>query len=74
MRDRETLTVMALTDLISDPALKVRLQTRMEEVRENCQFARKWRNRRLAHTDLVTVREGRALACLRSLPRTLTLL
>jgi len=62
MRDRETLTVMALTDTISDPALKASIETKMNKVREGCEFARKWRNRRLAHTDLVTLREGHVLA------------
>jgi len=62
MGDRETLTVMALTDMISDPALRASMGTKTKEVRENCQFARKWRNRRLAHTDLVTLRQGHALA------------
>lgn len=61
MRDRETLTVMALTDTISDLALKDSVETKTKEVREDCEFARKWRNRRLAHTDLVTLREGHAL-------------
>jgi hypothetical protein len=62
MVDRETLTVRALNDRVSDPALKASMEIKTEEVRENCQFARKWRNRRLAHTDLITLREGHALA------------
>jgi len=62
MGDRETLTVMALTETISDPTLKASVETKTEEVRKNCQFARKWRNRRLAHTDLETLREGYPLA------------
>ncbi len=62
MRDRETLTVMALTDTVPDPALKASVEAKTKEVREDCEFARKWRNRRLAHTDLGTLREGHALA------------
>ena len=62
MGDRETLTVMALADTISDPGLKASVQAKMEQVRQNCEFARMLRNRRIAHTDLATLREGRALA------------
>lgn len=57
MGGHKNLTVMALPLLISDPELRTSAQTKLEEVRKNCQFARKWRNRRLAHTDLVTMRE-----------------
>jgi len=30
-------------------------------VRKSCEFARKWRNQRLAHTDLINRRKGHAL-------------
>ena len=62
MGDRETLTVMALADTISDPGLKASVQAKTEQVRQNCEFARTLRNRRIAHTDLLTQREGLALA------------
>lgn len=56
MRDRETLSVAALVEAVSDVTLKVKVQTKLEEVRGKCEFARRWRNRSLAHTDLVTLR------------------
>jgi len=59
--DRENLTVMALAEMIADPALKASVQTNTEQLRKDCEFARKWRNRRLAHTDLTTLRQGHAL-------------
>lgn len=58
--DRENLTVMALKDLVSDPGFKASVQAKAEEARDKCTFARTWRNRRLAHTDLVSFREGHA--------------
>jgi hypothetical protein len=63
--DRENLSVLALTDMISNPVLKASVQTNMEKVRKSCEFARKWRNQRLAHTDLINRRKGHAL----TLPR-----
>ena len=62
MQDRETLTVRALIEMISDPALKAPVQIKLKEVMEYCLFARKWRNSRLAHTDLEILRDGHALA------------
>ena len=59
--DRESLTVMALADLISPDALKASVQNGAEDARKTCEFARTWRDRRLAHTDLVTLRQENAL-------------
>lgn len=59
--DRENLTVMGLTEMIADPALKASVRSKTEQVRRDCDFARKWRNRRLAHTDLITLRQGNVL-------------
>lgn len=58
IKGRKNLTVMALTENIIDPAFKVRVQLSVEEVQKNSEFARKWRNRRLAHADLQTFRKG----------------
>jgi AbiU2 len=62
MRGRETLTVRALADAIFDPALKASVETKTAEVQGNCLFAREWRDQRIAHTDLETLREGYASA------------
>jgi hypothetical protein len=61
MGDRKGLTVMALADLISHGALKASVQTKAEDAQKTCEFARTWRDRRLAHTDLVTLRQENAL-------------
>lgn len=58
--DRESLTVLALTKLISDPSFNATVLAKTNEVRGKCAFARTWRNRRLAHMDLAFLREGRA--------------
>jgi AbiU2 len=55
---RDTLTVMALADVVSDPTFKASVQAEAKKARDSCQFARKWRNRRLAHADLLTLRQG----------------
>lgn len=60
--DRESLTVMALSNLISDSVLNASVRTRAEEAQNTCEFARTWRDRRLAHMDLVTLRQENALA------------
>jgi hypothetical protein len=59
--DRENLSVLALSALVSDPVLKASVGTKTDQVRKNCEFARKWRNQRLAHTDLTNRRKGHAL-------------
>jgi hypothetical protein len=59
--DRENLTVMALAEMVADPSLKASVRTKTAQVRKDCEFARKWRNRRLAHTDLISLRQGHAL-------------
>jgi len=57
---RSNLTVMMLPKLISDPALRASVSTAAERVRQSCEFAREWRNRWLAHTDLETFRNEQA--------------
>jgi len=55
---RHNLSVMALADLISDDALKDRVNAQSIQVKKNCEFAREPRNRRLAHADLGSFRGG----------------
>ena len=53
---RANLTVMTLSELVTEPPLKKRVEEMSSEARSNCQFARDWRNKRLAHTDLSAFR------------------
>ena len=55
---RHNLSVMALAALISDDALKDRVIAQAIQVKKNCEFAREPRNRRLAHADLESFRNG----------------
>ena len=50
------LTVRRLPDLISDPMLKTSVEADIDTLVKSCNFARNMRNRRLAHTDLMTSR------------------
>lgn len=59
--DRENLSVLALDEMISNPVLKASVRTKTDQVRMSCEFARKWRNQRLAHTDLINRRKDHAL-------------
>jgi hypothetical protein len=54
------LTVLALDKMISDPVFRASVRAEEQQVRKACEFARRWRNKRLAHTDFVTLREGHA--------------
>ena len=55
---RHNLTVMGLERAISDSALSVKVRAEAHQVKRRCAFAREWRNRRLAHTDLKTSRSN----------------
>jgi AbiU2 len=57
----ENLTVMGLAEKISVPSLKAKVQVEAEKVWTNCDFARDWRNKQLAHTDLATLRTSNAI-------------
>ncbi len=57
---KNTLTVRRLAELVSEPTLKNVVQTKADHAKNSCDFARKWRNQRLAHTDLETLRTGHA--------------
>ena len=53
---RDNLTVRSLPDLIANEALRDHVETALSRVMATCESARKWRNRRLAHSDLSTIR------------------
>jgi hypothetical protein len=61
-RHQENLSVLALSTVVSDPILTISLETKTDQVRKCCEFARKSRDKRLAHSDLTIHRKGRALA------------
>ena len=50
------LSCQRLANLITDPSLKASVDAQMQKVHSTCEFARAWRNRRLAHSDLMTLR------------------
>lgn len=54
--DRESLTVLAISNMLSDPALKAAVLAKTKKAQVKCAFARTWRNLRLAHTDLGCLR------------------
>ena len=49
---RDNLTVRRLPDLIGDEALRDHAESALSRVMATCVSARKWRNRRIAHSDL----------------------
>ncbi len=52
------LTLMSLADLMpDDESFSSQVQNHAKEVRNKCEFAHKWRNKRLAHIDLLTLRK-----------------
>lgn len=61
IKGRETLTIKRLAPLIPDEALRICVRTAEQEVLEKCGFARAWRNKWLAHTDLAISRNRHTL-------------
>lgn len=53
---RDNLTVRRLPALIGDPQLNAEISALLDVVLTSCDFARKRRNQRLAHIDLLTAR------------------
>jgi len=49
---RETLTLKRLPPLVEDLAIRAEVQRFVDAADQRTQFARDWRNRRLAHTEL----------------------
>lgn len=56
----ENRTMMSLSEQTSDVTLKASLNTAADQVQKDCEFARSWRDKRLAHTDLQVSRSGNA--------------
>lgn len=54
----ENLTIMNLSDAVSDSGLKASVDAAASQARTQCDFARQWRDKRLAHTDLHVFRNG----------------
>jgi AbiU2 len=59
-KDRPNLTLHNLPGLISDVTLKDKLRKLCDEANANTEFARDWRNRRIAHRDLDLALGGKA--------------
>jgi len=57
----DTLTVMRLAPLVIDTTLKAVVESKADIAKQSCDFARPLRHKRLAHTDLETLRFGLAL-------------
>jgi hypothetical protein len=55
-RPQENLTVLSLAKLIPDEEFCKQVRNDAEQVKDKCEFARKCRNKRLAHADLMTLR------------------
>lgn len=60
-RKVRNLTFLCLSDLISDPSLRVAAEAAAQQIRQKSEFARDWRDRRLAHIDLMTLRNSHPL-------------
>lgn len=58
----ENLTVQRLAEAISDPTLRAAVASAAEQARDRCEFALQWRDKWLAHTDLVINQHGWASA------------
>lgn len=54
----ENLTMMRLSERVSDVILKASVMAGADHVQKECEFARRWRDKRLAHTDLKVFRAG----------------
>jgi AbiU2 len=52
----QNLSFARLADSIPDASLRDQVRKDADRVRMKCEFARNWRNKRLAHLDLATVR------------------
>lgn len=54
---KDNLTIRRLIPLVTDSTLAERVNLEVEEAVQNTEFARDWRNRRLAHRDLAQALE-----------------
>jgi hypothetical protein len=55
------LTLMRLAESIPDKDFSAHVRRDAEEVQKKCKFASEWRNKRLAHSDLMSLRNKHAL-------------
>jgi hypothetical protein len=60
MNKHSNLTIMKLAETINDPELSAKVKAASERAKKRCGFARKWRDKRLAHADLWTSRNKEA--------------
>jgi hypothetical protein len=58
---QENLTMRRLPQLIADTTFKSKVEKLLNQVEQKCDFARKWRHKRLAHADLLTKRAPKLL-------------
>jgi hypothetical protein len=49
---KENLSVFNLANLLKENSIKTEVESLANAVKDSCEFARDWRNRRLAHKDL----------------------
>ena len=59
-RWQENLTLLKLTELIPDQKLSAQVRSDAAQIQRKCEFARKWRDKRLAHTDIMSLRNEHA--------------
>jgi hypothetical protein len=53
-KGHSNLTIMRLAEAIGHPELSANVRSASEQARDRCEFARKWRDKYLAHADLWT--------------------
>jgi hypothetical protein len=58
--DRKRLSIRQLPAMIADPAVSAEVQTRVNAAIDKARFARDWRNRRIAHRDLLHALDPKA--------------
>jgi hypothetical protein len=56
MKKHSNLTIMKLAETINDSELRAKVKASSERAKRKCEFARKWRDKYLAHADLWTCR------------------
>ncbi len=56
----ENLTVLQLAVAVPDPKFQAKVDDATRDVLTKCQFARDWRNKKIAHSDLKVFRAGHA--------------
>ncbi len=57
---KDNLTVHRLASLIQDQGLRTEVEEAVAKAKDSCEFARDWRNRRIAHTDLALISQDQS--------------